>query len=178
MAAARPASGDRREAIIERLADHVLAHGLAGASLRPLARAAGTSDRMLLYYFRDKAELIAAVLTRIAERVGAVLAAEASAAPLPPAAAAAELVALVTGPRLWPYMAVWLEVATMAARGDPVAGAIGEAIGRGFLAWAASRLDVPEAERAAKAARLLTTVEGAALLTALGLGDTVRLGLR
>jgi len=32
----------------------VLEHGLIGLSLRPLAAALGTSDRMLLYHFRDK----------------------------------------------------------------------------------------------------------------------------
>ena len=59
---------ERRSVIVDRLADHVLAHGLVSASLRPLAKAAGTSDRMLLYYFADKSELLAATLQRIAER--------------------------------------------------------------------------------------------------------------
>ena len=49
---------DRREAAIERMADHVLSEGLAAGTLRPLAAAAGTSDRMLLYYFADKDELL------------------------------------------------------------------------------------------------------------------------
>ena len=56
---------ERREAAIERMADHVLAEGLAAATLRPLAAAAGTSDRMLLYYFADKDELLTATLARI-----------------------------------------------------------------------------------------------------------------
>lgn len=47
----------RRQAALERMADHVLAAGLRGASLRPLAQVAGTSDRMLLYYFTNKGEL-------------------------------------------------------------------------------------------------------------------------
>ncbi|MFZ9395925.1 MAG: TetR family transcriptional regulator, partial [Erythrobacter sp.] len=48
-----------REILLPRLAAHVLAHGLAGASLRPLARAAGTSARMLIYHFGSKERLIA-----------------------------------------------------------------------------------------------------------------------
>ena len=52
----------RRAAILERIADHILANGLSASSLRPLAKAAGTSDRMLLYYFADKAEIITAAL--------------------------------------------------------------------------------------------------------------------
>ena len=53
------ASVDRRGELLDRMAAHLLAHGLEGANLRPLARAAGTSDRMLLYYFADKEELFA-----------------------------------------------------------------------------------------------------------------------
>ena len=54
--------GDRREELANAATDHVLAHGLIGLSLRPLAAAIGTSDRMLLYHFRDKADLLATVL--------------------------------------------------------------------------------------------------------------------
>ena len=73
----------RRAAIVERLADHVLVHGLVAASLRPLAKAAGTSDRMLLYYFSDKTEIIAATLQRIAERMVTLLGAHTAPEPLP-----------------------------------------------------------------------------------------------
>ena len=59
----------RREEAIERMADHLLAEGLGAATLRPLAAAAGTSDRMLLYYFNDKDELLSATLHRVAERM-------------------------------------------------------------------------------------------------------------
>ena len=60
---------DRREAAIERMADHLLAEGLGAATLRPLAAAAGTSDRMLLYYFTDKDERHRHLLARIAARM-------------------------------------------------------------------------------------------------------------
>jgi AcrR family transcriptional regulator len=53
------ASDDRLSLLLDRLADYVLAHGLTASSLRPLARAAGTSDRMLLYYFADKDAVMA-----------------------------------------------------------------------------------------------------------------------
>ena len=43
-----------RENLLPLLAAYVLEHGLAGLSLRPLAAAAGTSDRMLLYHFASK----------------------------------------------------------------------------------------------------------------------------
>jgi AcrR family transcriptional regulator len=40
---------EQRDKVVERLAGHLLEHGLARTSLRQLAAAAGVSDRMLLY---------------------------------------------------------------------------------------------------------------------------------
>ena len=42
--------------------EYVLERGLIGLSLRPLAEAIGTSDRMLLYHFASKDDLVATVL--------------------------------------------------------------------------------------------------------------------
>ncbi len=58
----------RREALAEAATDHVLAHGLIGLSLRPLAAALGTSDRMLLYHFTGKDDLVATVLRVSSDR--------------------------------------------------------------------------------------------------------------
>jgi AcrR family transcriptional regulator len=52
----------RRAEWTEAATDYVLEHGLIGLSLRPLAADLGTSDRMLLYHFGSKDELVAAVL--------------------------------------------------------------------------------------------------------------------
>jgi AcrR family transcriptional regulator len=52
----------RREELAEGATDYALEHGLVGLSLRPLADALGTSDRMLLYHFRDKDDLITTIL--------------------------------------------------------------------------------------------------------------------
>lgn len=52
----------RREALAEAATDYALEHGIIDLSLRPLAAAIGTSDRMLLYHFADKDDLVATVL--------------------------------------------------------------------------------------------------------------------
>jgi AcrR family transcriptional regulator len=71
---ARPADPQRRSKTLAAAADYVLANGLAGLSLRPLASALGTSTRMLLYDFTSKEELIMAVLTEIRRREAGMLA--------------------------------------------------------------------------------------------------------
>ncbi len=53
---------NRREELTERATDWVLGHGLVGLSLRPLAAAIGTSDRMLIYHFGSKEQLIVDVI--------------------------------------------------------------------------------------------------------------------
>ena len=55
-AAPPPLSG--RERLLERVADHVLEHGATDLSLSELARAVGSNNRMLLYYFGSKEEAL------------------------------------------------------------------------------------------------------------------------
>jgi len=57
-----PRETARRDAVAQAATDYVLEHGLVGLSLRPLAAELGTSDRMLLYHFDSKDDLVATVL--------------------------------------------------------------------------------------------------------------------
>lgn len=163
---------DRRAALLDCLADHVLALGLSASSLRSLAKAAGTSDRMLLYYFPDKGALIAAVLEVIAARMVILLDARKAAGPLRYEVLRPKLLGIVFADELWPYMRLWLEMASLAALGDPVFRSVGEQLGRGFLTWGAAQLDsADDASRAVEAANLLVVIEGTLLLRSIGLGD-------
>jgi AcrR family transcriptional regulator len=65
---ARPVDPTRRAAVLATAADYVLENGLAGLSLRPLAKALGTSPRMLLYDFGTKDRLVDEVLAEIRRR--------------------------------------------------------------------------------------------------------------
>ncbi|MFT4084371.1 MAG: TetR/AcrR family transcriptional regulator [Nocardioides sp.] len=58
----------RREELLGQVTDHVLEHGLIGLTLRPVATAIGTSDRMLIYHFGSRDELVAAVVVEASER--------------------------------------------------------------------------------------------------------------
>ncbi|MFM9852687.1 MAG: TetR/AcrR family transcriptional regulator [Sphingomonadaceae bacterium] len=159
----------RRSALIDILADHVLREGLSTASLRPLAKAAGVSDRMLLYYFSDKADLISAIVERIAARLVVILSEARTDTPLPLDALRAELVNILFAEALWPYMRIWLEIASLAARGDPFYRAVGGQMARGFLAWGAAQLASDNPAR--DAATLLVSIEGILLLKSVGLDD-------
>ena len=153
------------EALVEAMADHLLAEGLTGASLRPLAKAAGLSDRMLLYYFDDKAAAMHAALGCVVARFTAALDAHRAPRLLPRAELERGLVDVLRDPAVWPAMQLWLEIVAAAARGDAVYGALGKTIAHGFLDWVAGQLDAP-----ADAVDVLAVVEGRLVLRAVGLG--------
>ncbi len=165
---------ERKSDLIHRLANHVLAHGMAAASLRPLAAAVGTSDRMLLYYFPDKAALIADVLGEIAGRMTALLNANRAPERLSPMALQTQLMPMLADEAVSPFMQLWLEIAALAARGDATCQRVGGDIARGFVAWLADQINESDAAaRTNEAVRLLMTIEGAVLLKSLGLGEDV-----
>ena len=162
----------KRADIIERLTAYVLAQGLSASSLRPLAKAAGTSDRMLLYYFKDKSEIITAVLEQISAQLVEMISTHTAAEPLPVDVLRRKLAGIVFEDALWPYMRIWLDVAARAAMGDPFYRAVGEQIGRGFLEWGKAQLQSDnEAQRDIDAARLLVSIEGMLFLKSIGLDD-------
>jgi AcrR family transcriptional regulator len=162
----------RRSDLVRKLADHVLSNGLGGASLRPLAAAVGTSDRMLLYYFPDKSALIAAVLEEVAARMSMLLEMQRGTFPVTAAALEAKMLPLVLDPAVWPFMQLWLEMAALAARGDETCARVGGGIAEGFIAWLEAQLAEPDPQaRSAEALRLLMLIEGGVLLKSLGLGE-------
>ena len=66
---------NRRDDLLDQVTDHVLEHGLIGLTLRPLAAAIGTSDRMLIYHFGSRDALVSEVVARCTERAIAAVAA-------------------------------------------------------------------------------------------------------
>lgn len=61
----------RREELLERSLEHFLDHGVADATLRPLAKHVGSSARLLVYHFGSKEELLAAVVEEAQSRLQA-----------------------------------------------------------------------------------------------------------
>lgn len=157
----------QRALAAERVAAHLLRTGLGESSLRRLAESAGVSDRMLLYYFRDKADVLAAAMERIAGELAGQLASAVPEEALPAPELIALAAGLVTGEAMRPYMRLWIEVVAAAARGEAPFVDIAAAIAGGFLQWIEARLAPPPggpAARQAAAAAVLAVLDGLALL--------------
>lgn len=168
----------KRELLLEQLSDYVLEKGLMEASLRPMAKAVGTSDRMLLYYFADKSELLNAVFGHLIIRMADLLDANAVSHRLPADQLSNIILKVLRSTELEPYMRLWLQMAAHAAGGDATCKTGGERIGRVLLAWTAAQIAAPNEDvRQHDAALLLVLVEGSVLLRSLGLADIAELGL-
>lgn len=157
---------EQRDRVVEALAAHLLRTGLAQASLRQLAAAAGVSDRMLLYYFSDKAEVLALAMERLAGDMALRLA---TALPegerLSQTALTARAARLVVDETFRPFMRLWIEAVAAAARGEVPFVDIAARIGEGFLVWLEDRLDpATTVDPAGTAAAILALLDGLALL--------------
>jgi AcrR family transcriptional regulator len=158
----------RRQQLLERMADYVLAHGLQGASLRPLAAAAGTSDRMLLHYFADKDELLTATLNLVTQRLVTLLD-SARTAPMPFQHLLPYLAIMLKDVQIQPYMRLWFALLTGAVEGTEPYRTIARRILTTFAGWIASALHVDdEADRAPMAALTFAIIEGLSIFDALG----------
>jgi AcrR family transcriptional regulator len=161
---------DRRGALLDPLADHTLEVGLEKASLRALAKATGTSDRMLMYYFSDKSNLMSSILDRLVERIIAMLDSARQKGEISSHQLLHDTQEMMSQQAVWPYVQIWLELTAKAARGDKFARSVGNRIGTVFYEWALSQLTIGELKkREAEAASILVRIEGAALLKALDL---------
>ncbi len=157
---------EQRERVAERLAEHLLATGLTQTSLRALARAAGVSDRMLLYYFADKTEVLSAATARIAAQSVAGLAeALPEGKTLSPRELIMLAVQLTTGPDMRRFMRLWVEMIGAAAKGEEPFVTISAQVMGGFKQWLAARLDVPATiDREALAGAIIALIDGLALV--------------
>jgi AcrR family transcriptional regulator len=159
----------RRDELAERIADHLLENGLGAATLRPIARAAGLSDRMLIYYFETRDAAVAAGLECAAGRLKDRLATAQAPHPLPAQALVDHLAPFILHTDQAPVMTLWLEIAGRAARGEAPYSAIAPSIAAGFLDWIRGQLDAPTATLEAEALSVLARLDGMALLQAAGL---------
>jgi AcrR family transcriptional regulator len=65
---ARTADAERPAALLDAVVKYLATHGVADVSLRPLAKAVGSSPRGLLYYFGSKEELVALAFAQLRDR--------------------------------------------------------------------------------------------------------------
>jgi len=167
-------SSARRDELLDGAVAWTIEHGLADLSLRPMAKALGTSDRMLLYYFGTKDELVAAVVDRAADGLAAALELVLPELSRSPKAFVDGIWGLLTDPAAQGVVDLFLELFVLTRRrGEPYASASARVIERwlelGAPALVAMR--VPSRQAPGVVAATLAQLDGGILLAAAGAAD-------
>ncbi len=158
----------KREEIVQRVANHLVARGFEDSGVRALAASAGISDRMLMYYFETKEELIAQALLLLAEGMAASL------DELVPQsrASASQIVAALTDNNEQSdlqrgVLMLWFEIIGLAIRGGDPYRATANQILENYEQWIAGKLPPNQRHRARE---ILAQIEGQLLLNLLTMG--------
>ena len=115
---AKPSAGEQsRDRLLAAALEHVREHGIGEVSLRELARAIGTSHRMLLYHFGSREGLLVAVVRAMESAQREVLAALADGPPGDPADALRDMWRRLSDPGLWPHERLFFEMYGQALQG-------------------------------------------------------------
>jgi AcrR family transcriptional regulator len=155
----------RRAALVTRITALFLARGLAEVPLRELARELDTSDRMLLYYFKDKTELVTAALSELAAGLRQALQSALASGRIAPAELLKQITTVLGSRPIKPYMNVWADLVAHGTRGEEPYRTFVSASAAGWLERIEARLDLPAgAGRRRVAAVILTIAEGSRML--------------
>ena len=121
---------------------------------------------MLLYYYTDKAEALAAAMAAVAAGLAEQLEGAVPATALLSARALTAAAAQFTiGMAVRPYMRLWIEVVAAAARGEAPFPQLARQIADGFIAWTEARLDSTGlADPRATAAGIVALIDGLAVI--------------
>ena len=151
----------KKEQIIQHLIQYVFENGLSDVGLRKLAAVAGTSDRMLIYYFETKDALIGEVLHAIASNLTIQLDAVLGEHQRDADTLLTELLTVSATPEFNLIVQLWFEVVGLAARGQEPYATNATAIGSNWLQWIQNRLEPAEVDQATA---LFAELEGRLLL--------------
>lgn len=167
-----------RETLLPAMAAYVLENGIAGVSLRPLAKAAGTSDRMLIYHFGNREGVVDALLEYITNLFSSGLD---SALPSEPASdrktTVARILQVTSSPELQPFFRLWWDIVAAAAAGNDTFRSSAAATMGQLLEWLEQNMPAQDHDPKGGARLLLTLIEGSQMLGAVGRQDIAEAAL-
>lgn len=159
---------DKKTFFRERVAAHLLANGISDSGIRSLARAAGTSDRMLLYYFGTKEDLLREALGLIVGSLSVQLDALFGTRRKSRTRLLQELTSACNDPAFFSMMQLWFEVVGLAARDVPPYKVASQEIAGEFITWIEQHLT---SRQPGDATDLFAHLEGRVMLKVIGLDN-------
>lgn len=156
----------KKAQIIQQVTRHLIEQGLSDVGLRTLAKVAGTSDRMLIYYFETKDALLGEVLQTIASNFALQLDDLLGQHQRSAETLRTELLALSRSPQFGQIIQLWFELVGLAARGQEPYAVYATAIANNWLQWIEQRL---EESHASEATALFAELEGRLMMKLIGI---------
>ncbi|MEZ4657410.1 MAG: TetR/AcrR family transcriptional regulator [Caldilineaceae bacterium] len=158
----------KKAQIIQAITQYFIEYGLAELGLRKLAEVAGTSDRMLIYYFETKDALVGAVLHSIASGLAEQLDLLLGQHTRTRDVLLNELLILSNTPQFYAVVQLWFEVVGLAARGQEPFLSNATEIAANWLQWIESRIADPQPT---DASALFAELEGRLMLKLLAVAQ-------
>lgn len=148
---------DKQRVVAAAIAEYLIENGLQDSGIRSLAKAAGISDRMLIYYFGSKEAAIDAALKFIGAALGQKLEALITGNNLSATKLTDDLVAAGKTSEFQPVIRLWFELVGHAVRGEaPYKRSVREMADNWEL-WIAAKL---KSSRPDQAQAVFAQVEG------------------
>lgn len=161
----------RRDAVLEPIVDYMLAEGLSNTSLRALAAAANTSDRMLLYYFTDKNDLMVCAFECYVQRLSARLSDMLPTGRQPFDLLLERMWKLLKAPEYEPYLRIWYDALGHASQGEELYRSMTNRVINVWLEYFEERLDAPPPSRRDQVAALVAAACGLVMMRYIGRAD-------
>lgn len=156
---------EKKQAYVLGVIGHLLARGLSDCGIRSLGRAAGLSDRMLIYHFGTKDALLDLALGTLAEGLAAQLSEVLGDQPRPALTLLAQLLEAARAPALAPSLRLWFEIVGAAAAGNEPFVRNARLLAQNWLAWLEARIDAADPLRADE---VFARLEGRLLMRMVG----------
>ena len=151
----------QRAYALEQVIAYLLTEGLEETGLRRLAQAAGTSDRMLIYYFGSKEALLREAFSALSDALLAQLDAQFPKAQYSPKKLKKISLTLAEDPAARGTLKLWFELLGRALRPDAPLKVQAQQLATRWESWLATKL--PK-DRRSEAPTLFAEIEGALLL--------------
>lgn len=160
-----------REEILAAALDTAFAEGLSQLTFGRVAKRLGISDRMVVYYFPSKEDLVGDVLAALGLRLQEALAPAFTAPAADHTALLRTAWPVLAQPAADPVFALFLEAAGLAAAGREPYRSVVPVLMEGWVAWAAELLVGTPSQRRAEAAAAIAMLDGLLLLRHLAGAD-------
>jgi AcrR family transcriptional regulator len=161
-----------KEEILEGAIAAAFEDGLSQITFGRLAKRLGVSDRIIVYYFPSKDELITEILVELGSKLQAALGATSSSMPADHRALVRSVWPLLARPEADPVFALFFEAAGLAAAGREPYRTLVPQLVEGWIEWAAGLLGGPPGRRRREAAAAIALVDGLLLLRQLAGPET------